>query len=69
MTHPKYDSMRHSVSDSENARATSPARQARDGSPNTDAFIDALSKSKENSRARQVGRWERMRIESLRLRN
>ncbi len=69
MTRPKNDSPRHSVSTTDNTRTTSPTRHARERIPETDALIDALSQLKENLKARQVGRWERMRVESLRLRN
>ena len=65
MTHPKDNSPKPTNSSRRNSPAVS-ERSQRNFSSRTEDVLELLSDSRENEKARQIGNWERMRIESLR---
>jgi len=66
MTYSDNDPKREPAKRSEAFRKRSSMRTGEKRGHDLEDFLDLLSRSRENVRATQVGRWEEMRIESLR---
>lgn len=65
MTYPKNNSPRH-VAPKRKSTLEAFERTRRRPPHFSEDILEILSDSRENEKARQIGNWERMRIESLR---